>query len=129
MLSRHQHGVAQPAGLALAHIMDVGHLGNAAHLGQLGDLAPLLQVVLELERTVEMVFQAPLAPAGNDQEVRYAARHRFFHHVLDGGLVHQRQHLLGLSLGSREEARPQAGGRDHRLAHLMGHRTAFLPGA
>src|SRR3990172_6841965 len=46
-----------------------------------------------------------------------ARSHGFLHHVLDGGLVHQREHLLGLGLGGREEAGPEPRGRKHGLPH------------
>ena len=43
-------GVAEPERLALAHVVDVGQLGDAAHLGRARVLPVLRQVVLELER-------------------------------------------------------------------------------
>src|SRR3990170_8700818 len=48
-----------------------------------------------------------------------ARSHGFLHHVLDGGLVHQREHLFGLGLGGREEAGPEPRGGKHGL--LDGH--------
>ena len=44
------------------------------------------------------------------------AAHRLLDHVLDGRLVDDRQHLLGLGLGGRQEAGAEAGGGDDGLA-------------
>ena len=48
------------------------------------------------------------------------AAHRLLHHVLDGRLVDERQHLLGLGLRGREEPGAESRRRDHRLAHHAG---------
>ena len=126
VLRGHEHGVAEALRLALADVVDIGHLGDAAHLRQLVQLAPLLEVVLELEGAVEMVLEAPLAPPGDDQDVGDTDRHCLFHHVLDGRLVDQRQHLLRLGLGRRQEAGTEPRGGDHSLADLLRH-YADLP--
>ena len=54
---------------------------------------------LELEGAVEVVLQAALAPAGDDQDVVDAGPYRLLDHVLDRRAVDDRQHLLGLRLG------------------------------
>src|SRR5581483_5120458 len=126
VLAGGRHGMSQPLGLALADVVDVRHLGDLLHLLQLVDLVAGLQVVLQLEGAVEMVLDRALAAAGDDQDVADACPHCLFHHLLDGGLVHQREHLLGLCLRRREEARTQAGGRDDRLANVC-HCSLLLP--
>ena len=50
--------------------------------------------------------------------------HRLLHHVLDGRLVDDRQHLLRLRLGGGEEAGAQPGGGDDGLADV-GHGARF----
>ena len=45
-------------------------------------------------------------------------RDRLFDHVLDRRLVDDRQHLLGLRLGGRQEPGPQTRRRNHRLGHF-----------
>ena len=55
--------MAEALRLALADVVDIRHFGNPAHLRQLLELAPLFQVVLEFERAVEVVLEAPLTPA------------------------------------------------------------------
>jgi hypothetical protein len=116
VLAGHRHGVAEAAGLALADVVDVGHLGDGLHLLQHVELAGLPEVVLELEGAVEVVLDGPLAPAGDDQDVAQADPDGLLHHVLDGRLVDEGQHLLGLGLGGREEPGAQPGGGDDRLA-------------
>ena len=111
--------MAEARRLALAHVMDIGHLGDAAHFLELGLLAALCKVVLELERAVEVVLQAPLAPPGDDKDVRYPDRHSLLDHVLDGRFVNEGQHFLRLGLRSRQEAGPQAGGGDHGFTELV----------
>ena len=50
--------------------------------------------------------------------------HRLLHHVLDGRLVDDRQHLLRLRLGGGEEPGAQTGGGDDGLADV-GHGARF----
>jgi hypothetical protein len=85
-------------------------------------LARLVEVVLELELAVEVVLDGALGPAGDDEDVVDAGGHGFFDHVLDGGLVHHGQHLLGLRLGGRQEAGAEAGGGDDGFADGGGGR-------
>ena len=46
-----------------------------------------------------------------------AGRDRLLDGVLDDRLVDERQHLLGLRLGGRQEPCPPAGGREHCFAN------------
>ena len=51
-------------------------------------------------------------------------------HVLDGRLVDERQHLLGLGLGGGQEPGAEAGGRDHGFLDRRGpSRVFYHPGA
>jgi hypothetical protein len=124
MLAGHRHRVTEAQRVALADVVDVCHLGDGLHLLELLVLLALLQVELELEVAVEVVLDGPLAPTGDDEDVGDAGADRFLHHVLDGGFVDDRHHLLRLALGGREESRPQPGGRDHCLPHL-GHQPVL----
>ena len=119
-----QDGVAKPEGLLLPDVRHGGELGDGPDLGQLLCLAAILQVVLELEGRVEVILDGALVPAGDEDDLLEARGHRFLHHVLDGGLVHERQHLLGLRLGGGEEARTQPRRGKHGLAHDTHVRTA-----
>ena len=100
-----------------------------ADLLQLVVLARLLQVVLQLERAVEVVLDRALAPAGDDEDVVDARPDGLLDHVLDGRLVDDREHLLGLGLRRGEEPRPQPGRGDDRLLdlHATLHRLRMPP--
>ena len=82
-------------------------------------LAALREVALQLVGGVEVVLDRVLALAGDDDDGGEAGGHRLLDHVLDDGLVHQGQHLLGLRLGGGEEAGAEARGGEHGLADLL----------
>ncbi len=118
----HQHGVPEPELLLLAHVGDLGEVADVADLAEHLDVAPLLEQVLELVGEVEVVLDRPLLAAGDDDDLLDARRDRLLDGVLDDRLVDQRQHLLGLRLGGRQEAGPPAGGREDGFADA--HRTS-----
>jgi hypothetical protein len=99
-------GVPEAQRVALTDVVDRGHVRDLSDLLELVELALGLQEVLELERPVEVVDDRVLAPAGDDDDVGQAGPNGLLDHVLDGRLVQQRQHLLGLRLGRRKEAGP-----------------------
>ena len=109
----------RPERLALAHVVDVGQVGQAADLVELVVLARRLERHLELDRAVEVVLEAALAATGDDEDVVDAGPHGLLDDVLDRRLVDHRQHLLGLRLGGGQEAGAQPGGRDDGLAHSL----------
>ena len=122
VLAGHRHRVAETERFALAHVVDVGHLGQGLDLAQVVGLALLLQVVLELEVAIEVVLERALAAPGDDQDVVDAGPHGLLDDVLDGRLVDDRQHLLRLGLGGRQEPGAEPGRRDDRLCDLtLGH--------
>jgi hypothetical protein len=118
--------VAQAERLALADVVDVGQVGQAPHLGQQLVLAGRFEGHFELDRAVEVVFEAALAPARDDEDVVDAGPHGLLDHVLDRRPVDDRQHLLGLGLRRRQEPRAEACRRDHRLAHHVRHSPVYL---
>ena len=125
VLAGHRHGVAQAPGFALADVVDVGQFGDGLHLLEQVLFAAAGQLVLEFEAAVEMVFQAALAPAGDDEDVGDADPHCLLDHVLDGRFVDQREHLFGLGLGGGQEAGAQAGGGDDGFTNRSMHRCRF----
>ena len=68
-----------------------------------------------------MILDGLLAAPGDDQDLVAAGSHRLFHPVLDDGLVHQRQHLFGLSFGGGQKAGAQAGGWENGFADFHSH--------
>ena len=81
------------------------------------------EVVLELERAVEVVDDGALAAAGDHDHLLDPAGDRLLDAVLDRRLVDERQHLFRLRLGDRQESRAETGGGKDRLAdawHVIG---------
>ncbi len=117
VVSRDPDRVPEALRLALAHVVDVRQLGDRPHRRHVTVAAGLLEVELELERPVEVVFERPLAPTRDDEDVPDPGPHGLFDDVLDGGLVDERQHLFGLRFRRRQEAGAEPRRRYHRLAH------------
>ena len=69
----------------------------------LSRLPVALELILQLDRTVEVILDGALVAAGDDQDVVDAAFAGLLDHVLDHRLVDDRQHLFWLRLGCREE--------------------------
>ncbi len=111
-----EDGVSQAERVALPHVVDVGQFARLADLAQLAEVALQLQQVLQFVGTVEVVLQGPLVPAGDHEHVVESAANGLRHHVLDGGPVHDREHLLGSRLGRGEESGAETRGRDDGLA-------------
>src|SRR5262249_6863926 len=91
-------------------------------------LAPVVQVVLELEVRVEMILDRALAAAGHDDDLGEPRGDRLLDDVLDHRLVDEREHLLGLRLRRGEEARTEPSGRQDRLADFLGLILRPAPG-
>ena len=116
-VARDQHGVAEAERLSLAHVREVDQVGDLADLGEQLLLAARLEERLELDRHVEVILDRVLAAAGDQDDVVDARGDRLFDAVLDDRLVDERQHLLRLRLGRRQEPGAEARGRKHGLAN------------
>ena len=114
---RAQHGMAQAQGLGLADIDEV-HAGgrDLAHDAQQLVLALRGELGLEFRRPVEVILDGALVAAGDEDHVGDACGHGLLDRVLDQGLVHHRQHLLGHGLGGRQEAGAETGDGEHGSA-------------
>lgn len=110
-----QDRVAQALRVALADVVHVGQRDRLADPAELVLVALAGEQFLQLVGAVEVVLQGALVAAGDHQYVGEAGRRGLFHHVLDRGLVDDREHLLGRGLGGRQEAGPQAGRRHYGL--------------
>ena len=119
-----EDGVTEAERLLLSHVGDGGHLRYGLDLGQLVDLAAILEVVLELEGRVEVVLDGALVAPGDEDDLVEAGGDRLLHHVLDGGLVHEGQHLLGLGLGGGQKARTEPGRGEDCLANTRHARAS-----
>src|SRR2546428_6271101 len=64
-----EDGMAEPKRLLLADVGDGGELRDGLDLGELLRLAPIVEVVLELEGRVEVILDRALAPPGHDDDL------------------------------------------------------------
>ena len=119
----HQHGVPQAQLLLLTDVRHLGEVADVADLPEHLDVALLLEQVLELVGEVEVVLDRPLLAGGDDDDLLDPGGDGLLDRVLDDRLVHQRQHLLGLRLGGREEACAPPGGGEDSLANAHGTST------
>ena len=72
---------------------------------------------LDLTRAVEVLHDGALAATDDHDHLFDPRFDRLLDAVLDGGLVDQGQHLLGLRLGDRQKAGSQPGRRDDGFAN------------
>ena len=107
--------------LALAHVGHVDGVRDLADLLRQVLLAAAFEKRLELFRHIEVIFDRILAPAGDQNDVGHAGGDGLFDTILNGRLVHQRQHFFGLRLGRRKEARAESGGREDGLSNGRSH--------
>ena len=120
-VARDEHGVAEPEGLALAHVGKVDEIRNLANLRQELRLAARLEKGLELDRDVEVILDRVLSPPGHEDDVRHAGGHGFLDAVLNDRLVDQRQHLFGLRFGGRKKASTQTCSGEDGFANRVSH--------
>jgi hypothetical protein len=117
--------VAQAERFLLLQVGDVDLVAQCVDLAQDVEqvaLTPLPQVVLQLEGAVEVIDDGAFATARNHDHLLDPAGDGFLNAVLNGRLVDQWQHLLGLRLGHGKKPRPEPGGRKDRLANRrQGH--------
>ena len=113
------HRVAQSERFFLLDVCDdklVAQLVDLAEDVEQVALTPLLEVVLELQRPVEVIDDGALAAAGDHDHLLDAAGDRLFDAVLDGRLVDEGQHLFRLRLCRRQEPGAETSGGKDRLA-------------
>lgn len=115
-----QHGVAQALGVALAHIVHGGEVAGLPDLGEPGLVALAGEGLLQLVVAVEVVLQGTLVASRDHQYVGETGGDRLLDHVLDRGLVDDRQHLLGRGLGGRQEPGAEACRRNDSLGDPCG---------
>ena len=103
-LTGHEHRVAEAERFALTHVREVDQVRDLADLVEQFVLATRFQERLELNRTIEVIFDRVLATAGHQDDVVNAGRHRFLDAVLDDRFVDERQHLFRLRFRGRQKA-------------------------
>ena len=119
---RTKHGMTQTQRCGLTNVDAIGLPGqDAAQAVQQVLLALLLQRGFEFRVGIEMVFDGPLAAAGDEHEIFGARRQCLFDGVLDEGLVDDGQHFLGARLGGWKETGATAGHGKNGGANDTGH--------
>ena len=110
--------MTQSLRLLLAQEVHIRHVRDLAHRAGFFLLAVREQTRLKIGGIVKIVLDRGLAAVGDDEDLLNARRDRFFYDVLEDGLVHQRQHLLGNALGVRQQSRPETGRRDYSFPYF-----------
>ena len=67
---------------------------------------------------IKMVLDTALALAGNEENLLHVAASQFLDNILNDRLLTDRQHLLRLALGRRQQPRPQPRHRNNRLLNI-----------
>jgi hypothetical protein len=122
--SRAPDGVAESFRFFLPNVVNVGHLRDRPQVLQRFQLAFLLERLFQFERLVEVVFDGPLPPAADDDDILDPRLNRFFNDVLDGRLVHDGEHFFRLGLGGRQEPGAEPGRGNHRFSHTLPHASS-----
>ena len=120
-----ENGVSEAERFALP---DVGEIGEVLDLPEFVAELPFpffCQSVFKLERDVEVVFDGPLAPSRDEDDLGDAGLLRLFDAVLDERLVHESQHLFrhGLGGGEKSGAEPADGENGLPDSHVVSFRT------
>src|SRR6266566_3661699 len=123
---RRPYRVAETTRRLLLDVSDVDLFAQPVDFGedpqQVTPVA-LSQIVLEVDRAIEVVDDGALAAASHHDHLLDPARDRLLDAVLDRRLVDEGQHLLWLRLGHRQESCAETGRREDRLAHGHGRQS------
>ncbi len=125
---RAQHGVAEPARIALAHVVHLGEVGRVVDLLEPSGVALRLEGRLELADAIEVVLERVLVAARDHEHVGQTGRDRLLDDVLDRRLVDDRKHLLRHRLRGRQEASAEACRGDDCFGDAKGHGTQAIGG-
>lgn len=106
----------------LADIGDISKTRYSLHESELFDLSLLYKRLLELERSIKVVLDRLLATTSYDHDIGDTSTYSFFYKILDDRLIDDREHLLRLGLGSREESSTESCSRDDTFAYSVWHR-------
>ena len=110
--------MTQTFGLFLADVGDVRQLGDAYDLIMDSLLAAGKESCLQLRGTVKVVFHGGFAAAGDNEDIGDAAGYGFLYNILNGRLVHDRQHFLRHCFGCRQNAGAQTCGRNDSFTNF-----------
>jgi hypothetical protein len=113
----HEDGVAEAERITLTHVVNACEIIRGGHACEPVGVALGAQGRLQLQIAVEVVLQRAFAATGHEEDVVEACGHGLLHDVLDGRLVHNREHLLGRGLRRGKESRAEARRRNHCRCH------------
>ena len=112
----------RPERIPLAQIVDIGEIRGRADAIELLRLPTRLEQRLDLGDAIEVVLERRLVAPRDHEHVRQARLDGFLDHVLDGGTVDDREHLLGNGFRRGQEPRPEARSWNNGLSDARGHR-------
>ena len=113
-----EHGMSQPQRLRLTDEDEI-HTGGRHGMHEIEQrrLPLFRQIVFQFRTLVEMIFDGTLIAARNKDHVGHTRCGRFFHGVLNEGLIHDGKHFFRHCLRSRQKTRAETGHGEHDFAY------------
>ena len=106
-----EDGIAQTPHVLLPGVVDL-YGSYLPHFSEEVHLARFIEVLFQLRRGIEMVFNGPLCMAGDDENLFNAAGLDFFYNILNGRFIYNRKHFLRHGLRFRKEPGAKACSRN-----------------
>ena len=105
--------MAQTLRLLLAEEEDIRHVGHGADDARVLLLAVAHKALFKVGGVVKVILDRGFAAVCDYEDLLNAGGHGLLHDVLDDGLIHERQHLLGGAFGVGQQTRAQPCGGDN----------------
>ena len=121
-----EDGMSESEGFRLADVTEIGQIGNVPHLAQQLAFAVALEVFLQFDGAVEMIFDGALATTGDDDDVFDARGNGFLHRILNQRFVDQRQHFFRRSFCRGKKPRAEAGGGENGFSNLCSRHSGIV---
>src|SRR5579864_8706641 len=95
--------------MLLTHVDHLEQPGDGTHLPAQRLLTAARELMLELERNVEVIFDSVLAAPRHEDDQRDAGGHNFLDRILHQRLVDERKHFLRWGFGRGQESCAESG--------------------
>ena len=122
-----EDGVTKALRVALTNVVNVGEVGGTSDALQAHLVTLFFELYFKLKIAIEVILQRILVASGDHEYVGEPSIHGFFNHVLNDGLVYNRQHLFGKCLRRRKKPRSQTGNGNNGFERMGCGHEAILP--